>query len=81
MLCQAATGFWNRMKVITQQEIEDDFHCKDSLLKHERKKYLKVTQILSASSNLRLIDYCFTSRSRIFHLHRDVTTTGEGLQN
>jgi hypothetical protein len=28
-----------------------------------------------------LIIYCFTSRSRIFHLHEDVTITGEGLQN
>jgi hypothetical protein len=28
----------------------------------------------------RLIIYCFTSRSRIFHLHGDVTITGEGLQ-
>jgi hypothetical protein len=27
-----------------------------------------------------LIIYCFTSPSRIFHLHRDVTNTGEGLQ-
>ena len=25
--------------------------------------------------------YCFTSRSRIFHLCGDVTITGEGLQN
>jgi hypothetical protein len=25
--------------------------------------------------------YCFTSRSRIFHLYGDVTITGEGLQN
>jgi hypothetical protein len=29
----------------------------------------------------RLIDYCFASRSRIFHLYEDVTITGEGLQN
>jgi hypothetical protein len=29
-----------------------------------------------------LIDiYCFKSRSRIFHLHREVTIAGEGLQN
>jgi hypothetical protein len=28
-----------------------------------------------------LIDYCFTSRSRIFHVYGDVTITGEGLQN
>jgi hypothetical protein len=28
-----------------------------------------------------LIIYCFTSRSRIFHLYGDVTITGEGLQN
>jgi hypothetical protein len=28
-----------------------------------------------------LIIYCFTSRSRIFHLCGDVTITGEGLQN
>jgi hypothetical protein len=28
-----------------------------------------------------LIIYCFTSRSRIFHLHGDVAITGEGLQN
>jgi hypothetical protein len=25
--------------------------------------------------------YCFTSRSRIFHIYGDVTITGEGLQN
>jgi hypothetical protein len=25
--------------------------------------------------------YCFTSRSRIFHLYEDVTIAGEGLQN
>jgi hypothetical protein len=25
--------------------------------------------------------YCFTSRSRIFHLYGDVTIAGEGLQN
>jgi hypothetical protein len=30
---------------------------------------------------LMLTDYGFTSRSRIFLLHRDVTITGEGLQN
>jgi hypothetical protein len=28
-----------------------------------------------------LIIYGFTSRSRIFHLHGDVTIIGEGLQN
>jgi hypothetical protein len=28
-----------------------------------------------------LFIYCFKSRSRIFHLHRDVTIAGEGLQN
>jgi hypothetical protein len=28
-----------------------------------------------------LIIYCFTSRSRIFHLFGDVTIIGEGLQN
>jgi hypothetical protein len=28
-----------------------------------------------------LIIYCFTSRSRIFHLYGDITFTGEGLQN
>jgi hypothetical protein len=28
-----------------------------------------------------LIDYCFTSRSRIFHLFGDVIFTDEGLQN
>jgi hypothetical protein len=28
-----------------------------------------------------LIIYCLTSRSRIFHIHGDVTITGEGLQN
>jgi hypothetical protein len=27
-----------------------------------------------------LIIYCFTSRSRIFHLYGDVTIAGEGLQ-
>jgi hypothetical protein len=29
----------------------------------------------------RLIIYGFMSRSRIFHLHEDVTIAGEGLQN
>jgi hypothetical protein len=28
-----------------------------------------------------IIIYCFTSRSRIFHLYEDATITGEGLQN
>jgi hypothetical protein len=28
-----------------------------------------------------LIIYCFTSRSRIFHLYGDVTIAGKGLQN
>jgi hypothetical protein len=28
-----------------------------------------------------LIVYCFTSRSRIFHLYGDVTIAGEGMQN
>jgi hypothetical protein len=28
-----------------------------------------------------LVVYCFTSRSRIFHLYGDVTNAGEGLQN
>jgi hypothetical protein len=28
-----------------------------------------------------LIDYCFMSNSRIFHLYGDVTITGERLQN
>jgi hypothetical protein len=28
-----------------------------------------------------LIIYCFTSRSKIFHLYGDVTNTGEELQN
>jgi hypothetical protein len=28
-----------------------------------------------------LIIYCFTSRSRIFHLYGDITITGERLQN
>jgi hypothetical protein len=32
-------------------------------------------------SNDWLIIYCFTSHSRIFHLHGDVTTNSEGLQN
>jgi hypothetical protein len=27
-----------------------------------------------------MIIYCFTSRSRIFHLYGDVTIAGEGLQ-
>jgi hypothetical protein len=27
-----------------------------------------------------LVVYCFTSRSRIFHLYGDVTIAGEGLQ-
>jgi hypothetical protein len=49
------------------------------------------TQIMScrciylSNTNIELIDwliiYCFTSRSRIFHLYKDVTITGEGLQN
>jgi hypothetical protein len=30
---------------------------------------------------MRLVGYCFTSRSRIFHLYGDVTIVGEGLQN
>jgi hypothetical protein len=29
----------------------------------------------------RLIMYCFSSRSRIFHLYGDDTITSEGLQN
>jgi hypothetical protein len=28
-----------------------------------------------------LVVYCFTSRTRIFHLYGDVTIAGEGLQN
>jgi hypothetical protein len=28
-----------------------------------------------------MIFYCFTSRSRIFHLYQDVIIAGEGLQN
>jgi hypothetical protein len=28
-----------------------------------------------------VIIYCFTSRSRIFHVYGNVTITGEGLQN
>jgi hypothetical protein len=28
-----------------------------------------------------LVIYCFTSRSRIFHLYGDITITGEGHQN
>jgi hypothetical protein len=28
-----------------------------------------------------LIIYCFTSRSKIFHLYGDITIAGEGLQN
>jgi hypothetical protein len=40
---------------------------------------------LSESSRLlrlwKLIIYCFTSRSRIFHLYGDVIITGTGLQN
>ena len=28
-----------------------------------------------------MIIYCLTPRSRIFHLHGDVTITGEGLHN
>ena len=28
-----------------------------------------------------MIIYCFTSRSKIFHLYRDVTIAGEGLHN
>jgi hypothetical protein len=28
-----------------------------------------------------LFTYCFTSRSRIFHLNGDITVAGEGLQN
>jgi hypothetical protein len=29
----------------------------------------------------RLITYGFTSRSRIFHLYKDITIAGEGLHN
>jgi hypothetical protein len=38
---------------------------------------VSTAQWLSASALI----YCFTSRSRIFHLYGDVTITGEGLQN
>jgi hypothetical protein len=36
---------------------------------------------ISYHQNDWLIIYCFTSHSRIFHLHGDVTIAGEGLQN
>jgi hypothetical protein len=52
---------------------------------------LRTSRMLSKSTTTRLpqpirefdawLIYCFTSRSRIFHLYGDVTTTGEGLQN
>jgi hypothetical protein len=38
-------------------------------------------QIIWCVTIVWLIIYCFTSRSRIFHLHGDVTIAGEGLQN
>jgi hypothetical protein len=37
--------------------------------------------LLSRENFSRLIIYCFTSRSTIFHIYGDVTITGEGLQN
>jgi hypothetical protein len=39
--------------------------------------------LLISSFTGRLIDciYCFTSRLRIFHSHRDVIIVGEGLQH
>jgi hypothetical protein len=33
------------------------------------------------SEDCKMAIYCFTSRSRIFHLYGDDTITGEGLQN
>jgi hypothetical protein len=33
------------------------------------------------SSENSYLNYCFTSRSRIFHLYGDITIAGEGLQN
>jgi hypothetical protein len=40
-----------------------------------------IKSIVSGSRIDWLIIYGFTSRSRIFHLYRDVTIAGEGLQN
>jgi hypothetical protein len=37
--------------------------------------------IFFSSCNVCLFIYCFTSRSRIFHLHGDATIAGERLQN
>ena len=44
-------------------------------------KYLGNVTEFSCSTDFCLFIYCFTSRSRIFHLYGDVTITGEGLQN
>jgi hypothetical protein len=38
-------------------------------------------RVYTKASTLYMIIYCFTSRSRIFHLYGDVTIAGEGLQN
>jgi hypothetical protein len=48
--------------------------------KYEAEIYDSVVSLISSSLEW-LIIYCFTSRSRIFHLYGDVTITGEGLQN
>ena len=40
------------------------------------------TSLSTQIREVRLVDaYCLTFRSKIFHLYRDVTITGEGLQN
>ena len=40
------------------------------------------TSLSTQIREVRVVDaYCLTFRSKILHLHRDVTITGEGLQN
>jgi hypothetical protein len=41
----------------------------------------RMKELWRQHENVRLIIYCFTSCSRIFHLRGDVTINGEGLQN
>jgi hypothetical protein len=47
----------------------------------ENFRWIKLRYVGIIPIILKLIDYCFTPRSRIFHLYGDVTITGERLLN
>jgi hypothetical protein len=71
-------------KLLDMEQRQDDYIMGPPRVKWKWNAYYistwtKVTQVSDVAHGP--LVYCFTSRSRIFHLYGDVTITSEGLQN